>query len=182
MIYIMFKFFRAVDRFWDSVGVLRRLRDSEVAIGLVMTAAMIFGSIGIIALFPSPLSNLGLLIVLVWFLLCMLFFGGARGVTNYSLSHPGGGTDNLAKCARLLEEQGFAVRKLIKNSLHAKRGSYKHIGVAELEWKELPIQVMVTATDSGSSSTLDVQCICLKEVRHLIVQKTCRAIAELDPP
>jgi len=51
----------------------------------------------------------------------------------------------------------------------------------EKEWKEFPIRVLVTATESGSSSALDVlvQCGISMQVRSMLVH-TSRSIAELD--
>jgi class 3 adenylate cyclase len=112
----------------------------------------------------------------LWNLLCSAFW-----VAGYSATHPGSGSDNLAKCARLLEEQGFTVRKLRESSIYAKRGSLFIHSVAEQEWREFKMRVMVTATGTGSSSTLDVLSVCLIGVRLWFVPG-CRAIAELDEP
>ena len=180
MAYLMFRFFRAVDRLWDSVSVLRKLRDSK-PFQFIMNVVMFFVFVGIfISLPPSTFPQiLAPLISLVWVLLYALLIGSAFWVAGCSFSHPGSSSDNLAKCARLLEDQGFTVRKLTQNSIHAKRGSFFQLHIAEQEWKEFPMRVMVTATDSGPSSTLDVLCVCLIGVRLWFVQNS-RAIAELD--
>ena len=133
MTYLVFKFYRAVDRVWDSVSVLRRLRDSAafkpvtIALNLfwIVLTLLVTGYLFRSDFFPEwvelPLAALTPPII---FLPFFFFTVGARLTAVCSASHPGSSRDNLTMCAGLLQDQGFTVRTLTQNSIYAKRGSF----------------------------------------------------------
>jgi class 3 adenylate cyclase len=124
----------------------------------------------------------GLILFAIWIILFPLLMFTAHSVAAASASHPGGASDILAECAGLLESQGFTVKKLTQPSLLAKRKNVSRLpkGGVEQEWKVFPIRVLVTATESGSSSVIEVTGECkIPQVRQVLAQ-TCRAVAALD--
>ena len=125
------------------------------------------------------LMGLGFLFALLCLIVVVPLISMASAIATCSAKHPGNSSDNLAKCISLLEGQGFTVQKSTPHSIYAKRGNPSTIRAHWEEWREVPIQVLVTATDSDSSSTLEVQCLANPFARRVLVPTT-RTIAELD--
>jgi hypothetical protein len=140
---------------WDSIGLLRKLRYTPLFIALLFIVYLVgFVWIFVIGIIPTLSSAIASLVCLAWTVIGLLLIYSALCVVVCSVTHPGSGSDNLARCASLY------------------RG-------AEQEWREYPVRVFVIFSDSGSSTMLIVHCFFLIGEPHMLV-RTCRAIAELD--